>query len=791
MSILPPVIRPLAARPGPSPRFSPSDPLYGDQWHLAALGDLETIWNDYTGAGVVIGVYDDGIQYDHPDLDDNVDTGAELVIGGVTIPGDPQDNIQDVHGTSVAGIIAAEANGDDVVGIAHGATLVGVNIFSQEGFDYEPEVMNSISSFDITNNSWGYNPQYFINFNTDPYYMQFETGLMDAVDNGRGGLGTIIVKAAGNEWDGYTNYLNQFGDRGDVNASNINNSRTTIAVSAIDDTGTVSFYSNRGAALLVGAPSDGDFHFNDGITTTDRTGSEGYSNGDTTDAFGGTSAATPMVSGTVALMLEANPDLGWRDVQSILAIAARHTGSTPGAAPTGNEAFGWSINGAATWNGGGYHFSNDYGYGLVDAYAATRIAEAWTLFSTAQTSANEQTASDAAVLGQRIKYGADVSFDFSISGSFTMEYAELTLDFRHRQFSDLTILLTSPDGTVSELQTAGAAGIDDTADDGIIWTYGSNAIRGELSDGTWNVTIIDSVDQSRSSGRLYEASLNLYGATEGQDDVYHYTDEVFTALGWDALRMNVNDSDGGDDWIDAAAMTGDLAIDLDAGTGFVGTDQFLSTTGGAIENIVAGDGGDTLDGNGANNQLYGGYGRDLISGGDGDDQILGGDDRDTLSGGDGDDFLDGWWGTDRLLGGRGQDTLISGAHGDLLSGNGQNDELYGGGGSDRVFGGNGADTLDGGPNPDKIYGGRGGDILIGGTGADRFYFDSNDGVDTITDFEDGSDLIILQSIPGITGFGDLAISSVGNDVHVDYLTGTIILQDTAIGQIDATDFNFV
>ncbi|WP_163367104.1 S8 family serine peptidase, partial [Escherichia coli] len=77
--------------------------------------------------------------------------------------------------------------------------------------------------------------------------------------------------------------------------------------------------SNPGASLLVSAPSNGGTK---GITTTDLPGSAGYAAGSVTTTFGGTSAAAPQVTGTVALMLEANPNLGWRDVRTILAMSA-------------------------------------------------------------------------------------------------------------------------------------------------------------------------------------------------------------------------------------------------------------------------------------------------------------------------------------------------------------------------------------------------------------------------------------------------------------------------------------
>ena len=80
-----------------------------------------------------------------------------------------------------------------------------------------------------------------------------------------------------------------------------------------------------------------------------------------------------MVSGIAALMLEANPNLGYRDVQEILAYTSRRyilNQPAPGDSP-------WAENGAKNSNGGGLHYNLDYGFGLVDALAAVRLAETW------------------------------------------------------------------------------------------------------------------------------------------------------------------------------------------------------------------------------------------------------------------------------------------------------------------------------------------------------------------------------------------------------------------------------
>lgn len=366
----------------------PSDPLFLSQWHLwnptFGLLDLNVVdvWDDYTGAGVEVAVIDDAVQYTHPDLDDNYSINKDFHFG------DNQPNAGgidgDNHGTAVAGIIGAEAgNGIGGVGVAYDATIFGFGLnyndnllvqaqsltnainnasglLQTEGFNREADVVNmSLSNLNI-----------FANRESIPDFFALNRAIDDAVASGRGGLGTILIKSAGN-----LRIVNGININHDTNASSWNANPHTISVAAVDQNGFVSSYSTHGASLLVSA-----FGTPGQVVTTDRVGSEGYNaSGDSNYVFdfNGTSAAAPMVSGVVALMLEANPNLGWRDVQEILAYSARHVGTSVGFSTNGAEEYAWTFNGADNWNGGGLHFSNDYGFGLVDAKAAVRLAETW------------------------------------------------------------------------------------------------------------------------------------------------------------------------------------------------------------------------------------------------------------------------------------------------------------------------------------------------------------------------------------------------------------------------------
>jgi subtilisin family serine protease len=112
-----------------------SDPLFSAQWHFGLLGDINTIWNEYSGAGVTVGVYDDGVQFTHPDLNDNYNSALHFVYLGQVYNPAPISSVNDGHGTAVAGLIAAEAgNGIGGVGVAWGATITGVNLLADPRF---------------------------------------------------------------------------------------------------------------------------------------------------------------------------------------------------------------------------------------------------------------------------------------------------------------------------------------------------------------------------------------------------------------------------------------------------------------------------------------------------------------------------------------------------------------------------------------------------------------------------------------------------------------------------------
>jgi VCBS repeat-containing protein len=181
-----------------------NDTHYSLQHHFDANSGLNKVtigngdvWQRYTGIGVKVAVVDDGVDKTHPDLAVNYD--ASLEVSG--IDGAPLADADDsTHGTAVAGIIGAVGqNGEGVVGVAFNSTLTSLPLISSaiNGNSSKVQaIQSSFDDFDVSNHSWG--PS--LPFVSLPSTTGLLNGTMfeDAAVNGRGGLGSIVVYAAGN-----------------------------------------------------------------------------------------------------------------------------------------------------------------------------------------------------------------------------------------------------------------------------------------------------------------------------------------------------------------------------------------------------------------------------------------------------------------------------------------------------------------------------------------------------------------------------------------------------------------
>lgn len=483
-------------------RSIPTDPGLAQQWHLingvtpVADVNIEGAWNlGYTGQGVTIGILEGGFETGHEDLSANYHAAASQSGGSATS-----------HGTACAGVAGAVGNNNKGgVGAAFGAKVSQL-IFGSESqtataFGYKNN-LNFIKS-----NSWG---------PADGGFIASISGVeLDAirasVESGRGGRGTIFTWAAGNggsidrvDYDGYAS------------------SRYVVSVGAIGDEDYQAYYNELGSAHLVVAPSNGN---NLGIYTTDVTGAGGYSTGNYTPDFGGTSSACPLGAGVVALMLEANPNLGWRDVQHILIESARKC-----------EPF----NSQWVQNGAGYWVNYKYGFGAIDASAAVGLARTWdnVKAESAETSGLREV--DAAIPDND---STGVTKSATIAADFSIETVEVVLNVTHPFVGDLQITLTGPSGKSSVLATKR----NDPTDNYSGFVFTSRRHFGENAKGTWTLAIADRAAQD--TGVWVDWQLNVYG-TRG----------CFADFNGDGF-VNGNDYDEFADAFDLALPEADLNND--------------------------------------------------------------------------------------------------------------------------------------------------------------------------------------------------------------------------------------
>lgn len=502
------------------PRWVPNDPKFPDQWHLQNTGQTSGVsgedvnitgaWNAYKGTGIVIGIVDDGLDWSHPDLDDYYE--STLDYDYCQDDGDPSPASNKAHGTASAGVAAGVGDNNlGVSGSAPMAGLAGLKLIACSTTDIRESsaLGHERQDIDIYSNSWGPSD--------DGETLQGPGPLMmAAMENdallGRGGLGNIITWAAGNGLD----------DNDNSNYDGYANLRYTIAVTAVTHYGVQSYYAEPGANILVASPSNGD---GEGITTTDNQGSGGYTANDYTDTFGGTSSATPLVSGVIALMLEANANLTWRDVQHILVHTSRQNDAS-------TSVTSWATNGA------GHDVSHKYGFGVVDAGAAVTLSETWT-------NVNDETSATTGTLSCSQCNIPDnnanlVTVNTMVSEPIRAENVDVIVDITHQSRGDLEVVLTSPSGTqsvLSEKHNDGGADYNN-------WRFSTVHNWDEDCRGEWTLTVEDK--KSGNVGTLDSWELVLYGT---ELDIDSDGDNLTNFNESNVYGTDPNDYDSDDDTI--------------------------------------------------------------------------------------------------------------------------------------------------------------------------------------------------------------------------------------------------
>lgn len=251
-------------------QVTPNDPRFDDQYADQQVNAPEAWDVTFGDAAVTVGVVDQGIKYDHPDLDGNM-SDAVSNHGRDFVDDDadpyPDDLENEYHGTHVGGIAAAEIDNDEgVTGIGNSSVLSG-RALSEEGSGTTSDIADAVTwaadqGADVVNLSLG----------GGGYTDTMKNAVSYATDNG-----ALVVAAAGNDGQNSVSYPAAYSE--------------CLAVSALDPDETLASYSNYGDEIELAAPGTNVLS-----TWTD----DGY------DKISGTSMATPVVAGVAGLALAAH-----------------------------------------------------------------------------------------------------------------------------------------------------------------------------------------------------------------------------------------------------------------------------------------------------------------------------------------------------------------------------------------------------------------------------------------------------------------------------------------------------
>lgn len=494
----------------------PTDPYIKDMWYILNTGqasgpagvdmNIVPVWkNNITGKGVVISVLDDGLDRTHPDLEANYDAQASSDLNDNDNDPSPRDSDPDnCHGTRCAGEAAAVANnGVCGAGVAYNAKIGGVRMLDGQATDaLEASALGFRGDhIDIYINCWG--PKDDGKTFGKPGPMAAKALRLGA-EKGRNNLGSIFVWATGN--GGLTD--------DDCNCDGYTTSIFTISIGCIGDHGLSAYYTEKCSSTLAvtfNGASHKEGHENKMVTT------DLYHQ--CTEEFKGTSASAPLAAGLIALTLEANPKLTWRDVQAVIVTTAQLTSPV-------DE--GWKKNGA------GFHFNHKFGFGRLDGLAMVNAAKSWVNLPP-QTKCTAASGFD----HQDIPRGRSLSVNVptvacaSTSAQVVkVEHVVLTISFVHRRRGDVSIDLMSPKGTWSQMLSTRKY---DDSDEGLDeWNFMTVYNWGEDPSGLWKLKITDNPNQDDGVG-------NLFGS-DGDNDVEALEEQVIDTqtklkkAQWDARR---------------------------------------------------------------------------------------------------------------------------------------------------------------------------------------------------------------------------------------------------------------
>ena len=540
----------------------PNDAAYDRQWHLheqfrhrevdpRASARCEEAWHILEGFGdmdVVVAVTDDGCQLKHPDMDSFEKFAGWGYFEGINLRtygdfgADENKMYQDGadHGTSCAGVIAAENDGERTVGAAAGSQLLPIKWESQG-----PSLLISdhklllaldyiADKADIVSNSWGSTPRSSWSLDVQDRITEL------AISGGRRGKGIVFLWAAGNENCPIQHSTSQnvpYTDGWHFNGSRWQwvGVRTTrffsnnlvgipgvMHVAALASTAQRSHYSNYGTGIDVCAPSSNSHTYfrlpveGLGITTT-----VGHTSL-ITDNFGGTSSATPLVAGVAALVISANPELSALEVISILKQTASkdlNMDPYPRTPPASYDTdTSWDVSPIAPFDSGEFTdigspdgtWSPWFGHGRVDAPAAVQAALELLGEGAASNKVRVERIENKEI-PDNDRVGITSSIEILDHGR--IQSLNIGVEITHTYIGDLIIRLTGPENVEIDLHVRSGGSSNDINK---IYTLASTpelgAYIGSEISGVWSLNVIDMA--SRDFGQLVKWSLEAEVAAE-------------------------------------------------------------------------------------------------------------------------------------------------------------------------------------------------------------------------------------------------------------------------------------
>ncbi|XP_077275283.1 neuroendocrine convertase 1 [Temnothorax americanus] len=474
-----------------------NDELWDQEWYLQDtrtnkalpkldLNVLPLYRLGITGRGVKIAVLDDGLEYTHDDLRNNYDAAISYDINEGDDDPFPRYDVSGMngHGTRCAGEIAMEANNQKCgVGVAFEASVGGIKLLDGLVNDrVEGEALGFKSGLiDIYTASWG--PADDGKSLEAPGRLAVEA-LERGATEGRNGKGNIYVWASGNGGS----------KSDDCGCDGYVGSIYTVAVGSASQTGRFPWYGERCPATLATTYSSGAYH-DQMIATTDLRNT-------CTTRHTGTSASAPLAAGILALALQVNEDLTWRDIQHLIAWSSEYS-------PL-RENPGWFKNAAGFW------FNSRFGFGLMNAYALVTTSYNWTTVP-------EKTickVDNAYIADTRLIYGNSKKLQFNAgnvcrtSGNeiISLEHVEVEANLKYSRRGALQMHLTAPSGTLVRILSPRKL---DNSDAGFTkWKFMSVATWGEDPRGTWTLDILDEIGPERNNGTIGTFTLILHGTVQ-------------------------------------------------------------------------------------------------------------------------------------------------------------------------------------------------------------------------------------------------------------------------------------